>query len=230
MWLMTQIGFFSIVDKTAQQSEGLLTIRARCASDLLALIALYLPESSPIEISEHTDYRYRIRAPRELTAAAIAQLVLGIDYANFKQRISERQGGMRTKICHEIWHSHFMLQAAGAEAEWLDSTWWRFPTGGPMPAPDKDVCVLKVGNEGGSMTLMGRFTKDMWWLWVESEDQTTVMLEEDEVPTSRKSKWMSLSEGLEMLTADERWFMSHPLEIHPWFARRILLAKEHQND
>jgi hypothetical protein len=43
MWLITPIGFFSIVRKPDGQRVGTLTVRARVRGDLEALRGLYLP-------------------------------------------------------------------------------------------------------------------------------------------------------------------------------------------
>jgi hypothetical protein len=43
MWLITPIGFFSIVRKPDDQRVGTLTVRARERGDLEALRGLYLP-------------------------------------------------------------------------------------------------------------------------------------------------------------------------------------------
>jgi len=130
MWLMTSIGFFSIVEKSGDKAEGLLTVRARCRSDLLALKALYLPQASDIEHSEKNDYRYRLHAPKSAVSEAIAKLVADIDYPNFKQRVQERQGGFRAKMYHEVWSSMYSLQQNPDLAEWLDKDWWSFASGG----------------------------------------------------------------------------------------------------
>src|SRR5262249_11648333 len=48
MWLMTPLGFFSIVCKPDDKGRGTLTIRARVKSDLEALRREFLPALGPI--------------------------------------------------------------------------------------------------------------------------------------------------------------------------------------
>lgn len=48
MWLMTPIGFFSIVEKPYDRHDGTLTVRARVEGDLVELKNRYLPELSEI--------------------------------------------------------------------------------------------------------------------------------------------------------------------------------------
>jgi hypothetical protein len=96
IWILTTIGFFSIVQKEWNQSNDTLTIRARVLGDLEGLRA-YIPEMSDIIESEDSDYRYRAVAKRETVMAALATLVGGIDYDNFKAAVAAapRQGYRR---------------------------------------------------------------------------------------------------------------------------------------
>jgi hypothetical protein len=48
MWIMTTIGFFSIVQKPEDKDDDTMTIRSRVKSDLIALRDHYLPNLSPI--------------------------------------------------------------------------------------------------------------------------------------------------------------------------------------
>jgi hypothetical protein len=64
MWLVTPIGFFSIVQKPGDKKNGTLTVRSRVRSDLAALKQHYLPGLGTIQESHDTDYRFRAVAPR----------------------------------------------------------------------------------------------------------------------------------------------------------------------
>ena len=92
MWLITPLGFFSIVRKPDDVSSGKLTIRARVKSDLEALRGHYLPGLETIAEDAGTDYRYRAKAPRGEVAKALAQLVQDIDYVNFKDEVAKKAG------------------------------------------------------------------------------------------------------------------------------------------
>lgn len=233
MWLMTNIGFFSIVEKDDDHAENLLTIRARCRSDLLAIKALYLPEASGIETSSDNDYAYRIRAPRRATSAALAKLTSDIDYPNFKQHVLERQGKFRANIYGEVWHNLQVLQKAEDMAEWLEENWWRFPSGGAMPDTNEEVCILEVGLEGGSLKLMGIFNGNQWQFWKATSDQHAGLFSDEDFSSSKPSERvdiLSWEQVSDMLTNDFIWFVGYPLHIHPFFARRILLLKEQCRD
>lgn len=110
MWLITPIGFFSIVQKPSDKSSNTLTVRARVRSDLTALKQHYLPGLENIKESTENDYRFRATAPREEVSAALAKLADDIDYSNFKAEVAKKQGGKRSSLYHEVWETLFQLQ------------------------------------------------------------------------------------------------------------------------
>ncbi len=111
MWLMTPIGFFSIVEKHDDRDAGTLTVRARVEGDLAELKARYLPELGEIQAHLGTDYRYRATAPKEAVARALSQLTLGLDYSNFKDEVYRVQGYERARVYGEVWNSLYRLQS-----------------------------------------------------------------------------------------------------------------------
>ena len=110
MWLMTPLGFFSIVCKPDDVGGGTLTIRARVKSDLEALRRDFLPRLGPIVEGGGTDYRYRAKAPRSEIADAVAGLVRQIDYSNFKNEVAARQGKQRADRYGQVWHALYDLE------------------------------------------------------------------------------------------------------------------------
>jgi enoyl-CoA hydratase/carnithine racemase len=74
MWIITKIGFFSIVQKPWSNPNDTLTVKARARTDLENLRA-YLPEMSEIIASEDSDYRYRATADREAVMAMASRIV-----------------------------------------------------------------------------------------------------------------------------------------------------------
>ncbi len=103
MWIVTTLGFFSIVRKPEDVPTGTLTVRARVKSDLQALKSAHLPTLSAIETDTGTDYPYRARAPQGDVAAALAALTDGIDYSNFKDAVRARQGKARADVYGKLW-------------------------------------------------------------------------------------------------------------------------------
>ncbi len=65
MWLMTSLGFFSIVCKADDIGSDTLTIRSRVRTDLESLRKQYLPSLGDIVENAGTDYRFRAKALRE---------------------------------------------------------------------------------------------------------------------------------------------------------------------
>lgn len=117
MWLITPIGFFSIVQKPSDKSSGTLTVRARVRSDLDALKQHYLPGLDDIKESADTDYRFRATAPRGEVSAALAELAADIDYSNFKAEVAKKQGYKRSSLYHEVWKTLYQLQTEPVFAE-----------------------------------------------------------------------------------------------------------------
>ena len=107
MWLMTNFGFFSIVKK---EGEANVTVRARVKQDLLSLKENYMPSIGAIEESDYTDYRYRVRVPREAFAEALKEMALDIDYPNFKNSVAATQGKARARLYGDIWTRLLDLQ------------------------------------------------------------------------------------------------------------------------
>jgi hypothetical protein len=110
MWLITPVGFFSVVRKPMDIKNKTLTVRARVRSDLEALKAQYLPELGSIQESKVNDYRYRAVAPQATVAAAMAHLIEDLDYANFKDEVKKRQGADRAHLYHDVWDVLYRLQ------------------------------------------------------------------------------------------------------------------------
>lgn len=110
IWIITNIGFFSIVEKPWNRQNDELTVRARVHDDLMRLEA-FLPSMGQIIESEDSDYRFRAVAPRQAVSAAMAKLAADIDYDNFKNEVASRQGHARAAIYSHVWHDLYGLQA-----------------------------------------------------------------------------------------------------------------------
>jgi hypothetical protein len=103
MWVVTSIGFFSIVEKPCDKATHTLTIRARVREDLLLLRKTCLPSLGPILDYVGTDYAFRATAPKKDVSEAFAQLVSAIDYTNFKNEVAKRQRRKRAETYHDVW-------------------------------------------------------------------------------------------------------------------------------
>ena len=110
MWLITPLGFFSIVEKSSDRVAGTLTVRARVRDDLEALRDSWLPGLGEIRESANTDYRFRAVAARDAVSQAMARLVASIDYSHFKDEVAKRQGSDRESIYLDVWFVLLQLQ------------------------------------------------------------------------------------------------------------------------
>ena len=110
MWLITPVGFFSVVQKTGDIAADTLTVRARVRGDLDALREHYLPSLSPVQESKTNDYRFRAVAPRADVAAAMASMVNQLKYSNFKSQVATVQGNARAHLYHGVWDVLHRLQ------------------------------------------------------------------------------------------------------------------------
>lgn len=108
MWLITTVGFFSVVQKPGDGDN--LTVRSRVRADLQALKKQFLPELGRIQESTVSDYRFRALAPRQAVARAFAQMTEQISYDNFKSEVLIRQGKDRARLYHDVWSTLYRLQ------------------------------------------------------------------------------------------------------------------------
>ena len=110
MWIMTSLGFFSVVQKSGDAEKDTLTIRARARADLEALRQNYLPELGSIVTNGETDYRYRAQAPPPKVGAAFQALVADIGYGNFKNEVQLRQGKGRAHVYNKVWNALWEIE------------------------------------------------------------------------------------------------------------------------
>lgn len=110
VWLITPLGFFSVVRKPADIKAKSLTVRARVRADLETLRSSCLPALGPIRESDTNDYRFRATVSQAAFAQAMACLVQELDYPNFKDEVARRQGHARADLYHEVWATLHRLQ------------------------------------------------------------------------------------------------------------------------
>jgi hypothetical protein len=107
MWLITTTGFYSIVKKPGEKD---LTIRSRVKKDLVTLRDKYLQNMGEIVRTDNADYRYRARISHAEFAAAAAQMVLDIEYDNFKNTVAKVQGHNRAHVYGNVWEDLLVLE------------------------------------------------------------------------------------------------------------------------
>ncbi len=100
MWLFTTFGFFSIVRKP---HDADLTVRARVRVDLDALRQRYLPQLAQTKMVSGTDYRYRATVSHVALSAAMAAIVMDLEYDNYKSEVAVAQGAQRAHVYADVW-------------------------------------------------------------------------------------------------------------------------------
>jgi hypothetical protein len=107
MWLATQHGFYSIVEK----KSGEFHVRARCRKDLENLLALS-GLAMPIIETPAGDYGWRVVVGKPEVAKALAALGGAIDYSNFKDRIHDLPDQReKAPIYSRLWSQLYSLQS-----------------------------------------------------------------------------------------------------------------------
>jgi hypothetical protein len=99
MWLLTDRGFYSVVEH--REDSALLMVRARVRGDLENLRPL-LPGVEILETPEG-DYPVRIVVPRADWERAVRALTEGINYDDFKSTVAGLQGLGRHDIYEQVW-------------------------------------------------------------------------------------------------------------------------------
>lgn len=120
MWLFTNIGFFSVVQKPG---TNFLTIRARVRGDLDTLRQKYLPELSPTASKGGTDYPYRATCTHAAFATAAGKIINDIGYANFKNEVASRQGKDRAHRYGKVWQALYGMPDSPTEQAAIGLPW-----------------------------------------------------------------------------------------------------------
>jgi hypothetical protein len=98
MWVITTRGFFSAVQHRKHPDRVL--VRARCEEDIRELEKITGVEPFPLDFS---DYEWRMELPKTEWVKALDALGTDIDYDNFKNTVSKRQGADRSGVYHRVW-------------------------------------------------------------------------------------------------------------------------------
>lgn len=96
MWIMTTIGFFSIVRK----HDGT-HVRARCKKDIDALVKLCHFQSGVIHI-RRADYQWRIIINGGELDYMLHKFNQLVTYDNFKAEV-KKTNSRREKLYHQVW-------------------------------------------------------------------------------------------------------------------------------
>lgn len=102
MWLATTRGFYSAVEDW--DNPKVIRVRARVRADLERLDDLVKGGvRHRIERDAQADYLYRVELTRAEWMRVCALLATELDYPNFKNAVTARQGGWRASVYHRVW-------------------------------------------------------------------------------------------------------------------------------
>lgn len=100
MWLVTQHGFFNIVEQDDDKRKELLTVKARTRKDIEFASGFF--DNSKIEESDKADYRFRTKATATSVTAFVSYLARSIDYGKTKEALHKAHPE-RSGIYFGVW-------------------------------------------------------------------------------------------------------------------------------
>ena len=109
MWLFTETGFLSAVQKDLSKPE--LTVRARDLESLADLVDKY---DLKVVKTPMADYPYRVEVRKEQFAEWVSNEINLISYSNFKDQVSLTRDSKFAKLLGSVWST--MLGAEDKEA------------------------------------------------------------------------------------------------------------------
>lgn len=95
MWLMTKLGFFSVVEH--RDDPSVLLVRARCEADIKNAASA---TGCEWWTDENADYPHRMMCDRERWASTVAKITNDIDYDNFKSSVTDER---HLSAYHRVW-------------------------------------------------------------------------------------------------------------------------------
>jgi hypothetical protein len=97
MWIMTKIGFFSMVEKP----KGQICIRSRSVKDMIDLQKKVFPDYNILHTPK-ADYPYRLIVPIKYFRSEFGKLANTVDYPNFKSEVGSKNSH-RENLYHQVW-------------------------------------------------------------------------------------------------------------------------------
>ena len=131
MWVMTQYGFYSTVAHRKEPDKVL--VRTRWKDDLKILEERYGTETFN---DPHADYPWRMLLTKDQWGEFLDWAAHDLDYANFKNRVSAKQGAARHDLYSSIWSKiASAAHASGGGGKYIGTTTW---SGVDMHYPTRD--------------------------------------------------------------------------------------------
>lgn len=108
MWIFTEDGFFSAVNKGGDADT--ICVRARCRQDLENLLTRLDRDFGLIQESPANDYPLRVFLERSEWIAYVTDCSRNLDYQNFKAHAIPHGDYARKTAYHDVWHTMHRLE------------------------------------------------------------------------------------------------------------------------
>lgn len=126
MWLMTPIGFFSIVSVIGTDGKSHPTnvmVRTRSKKHLLAFVQALktsgcVEETVLIIDTPNADYPYRIVVSRKSVGLVVSQFVSEIHYGNFKMEASRKRDDVYHRFLSKVWYLGVTTFTRKGQSKW----------------------------------------------------------------------------------------------------------------
>lgn len=102
MWIFLPNSMLSVVQKPGDAKADTLTVRGRLAGDIESLFP-----DAVVSQDAGTDYRFRATIPRDQVAKAMHDVVMNLNWSNFKAQVKDRQ---RHDAYMGCWQAMYELQ------------------------------------------------------------------------------------------------------------------------
>jgi len=102
MWVVTQTGFISIIQRLPEDTN-LLNVRSRDQLSLLAICKTLRLNRHRVMHTPEADYEFRLELTREQVNKFLASQVQAVDYPNFKDRVTQTRGKRWHDALLDVW-------------------------------------------------------------------------------------------------------------------------------
>lgn len=111
MWVMTTTGFYS----TVLTDDGRAMVRGRDRGDLERFVSATGGEVSILQ-TPHADYPFRAIVEPGVWAEFLRRQAEAIDYRNFKDAVTRRQGSDRHDVYLRVWQALRGIEGPGTRS------------------------------------------------------------------------------------------------------------------
>jgi hypothetical protein len=162
MWIASTSGFLSAGQ--ANDNADNLVVRSRVKADLSPLIEFVTTHTMgaivpEIITYEHSDYPWRIVAPKTVVSLFVAQQVMDVDYGNFKGAVAAEQGKPRANVYSSVWTALLGLERLDPDQRRAPKApWWE-----AYGTDEDDVAYDEIVEHSRRITFSDEDDDDDWY-------------------------------------------------------------------